>query len=809
MLKKLTSRVMILFLVVFSVFIPMQAFGDNTSSAKSVTVHFKKPANWGEPNIYFYNVSTPKPPSWPGVKMNSDGNGWYSYTIPQTSTAAVLFNDGKLQIPAANEPGLDVSKEAWYQDGKLYNYNPSGPLPETTIYFEKPDDWTTASMWYDTSFSDKDWSAKALKLDAVPMESYRTGWYKAVIKNPEKIEFLFNGGDSNKVLDDSGKPFVTAKDIWIKKDGTISYRDPVGLSAAVTIPSPLNETINNLRIYEVMVSSFQDGDPNVGYGTGYGPSQFKGDLKGITKALTYIKSLGVNAIWLTPIFDSDGNTKLDSTGYFARDYFKVDPKFGTMQDAKDLVNKAHSLGLYVFLDGVFGHHKSDVKPSPTGKLPTGSDNPVSYPGSLPFYKEVATWWIDQLGIDGWRLDQCYQVSTVNQDKNYWEDIRKAVEEKCAQREAAGDKWGILGYMVGEDWNSPDLIQNQTYGPAEEPGLYSAFDFPVRYGLVQVLAAQETIGAKGTTYSAPASNLDTVLRTHELYSSDAHPNLMLDNHDLLRFGDLIQRNPALGYGQENPDYWKRHKAAISFLAAYTGPITLYYGDEIGDEVPDFVHTGDSGLYDDHSGRDDGQIINLDSKQLDMKNYVAKLMDIRTNNSALWNGKRTNLIANDTQFADLKKDGNNVMVYALNTSTKSSTFSFPDKNIGGIGLVDQITGEFIKPSNGQYSVLVDGLTPRFLKMVDTVPVPAPKITSIKINGPTSVKVGKKITFTAQVKYSNGTTKSESVAWSNSNKGIGILSLTNNTSNALKGIKVGKATITASKNGISTKVIISVVK
>ena len=71
--------------------------------------------------------------------------------------------------------------------------------------------------------------------------------------------------------------------------------------------------------------------------------------------------------------------------------------------------------MYVFFDGVFGHHKGNLMPSPTGKLPVNSSpGVVNYnsPASLDFYKEVATYWIDELGIDGWRLDQAYQVPAV-------------------------------------------------------------------------------------------------------------------------------------------------------------------------------------------------------------------------------------------------------------------------------------------------------------------------------------------------------------------------------------------------------------
>jgi 1,4-alpha-glucan branching enzyme len=58
--------------------------------------------------------------------------------------------------------------------------------------------------------------------------------------------------------------------------------------------------------------------------------------------------------------------------------------------AKEFVEATHEHGLYVFFDGVFGHHKDNITASPLGNLPHGKSNPVSYPKSMAFYKEVAT-----------------------------------------------------------------------------------------------------------------------------------------------------------------------------------------------------------------------------------------------------------------------------------------------------------------------------------------------------------------------------------------------------------------------------------
>ena len=719
------------------------------------------------------------------------------YTIDgATPTKNSTLYTAPFKLTAGSKTIKAIAVKEGYLDSDVGvgSYTITEPFTGIIIYFEKPDSWSNAFIWFDKD-SNGVWETTALGVTPGDMVNYRTGWYKKEVSNTASITFLFNDGTWNNKLNDSGKDFVTTKTIWITKTGSKLFSDPIApqvpvlntnpaggyFSSAtvsvtlivtgtnivsssytldgtdpktsgtainftngqiITIGSGMNAgdsktvkmystnnvgevfkdftfikvdstqttDVDNLRLYQVMVESFQDGDPYRDYNTGYGPSNHKGDIRGIINALDYIKSLGVNALWLTPIFDSDGTGALDATGYFCRDYFTIDPKFGSLDDAKELVQKAHQKGLYVFLDGVFGHHKGWVKPSPTGKTPSGGSDPVSYPGSLDFYKEVATYWIDTLEIDGWRLDQAYQVSTRNQDKNYWQDIRTVVDAKCLERKNAGKEWGKLGYMVGEIWDSETNIQKWGYDAAGDKGLESCFDFPLRYSLVQVLATQEELGQSGA-YNQPASKLVQGYNTHSNYSSFAHPNLMLTNHDLVRFGDLIQRSPSLGYGKENPDYWKRHKAAFSFMAAYTGPITIYYGDEIGDEVPNFKNKGDSGFYDDNVSRSNGQITNFDTNQTDLKNYVTQLMNYRATHRALWDGARTNLLGTATIYADLKIYDTEKIIYILNTSTTTENVNIPQASVGGTKLTEAFTNTVIQPVSGNYTVSASGLSGSF--------------------------------------------------------------------------------------------------
>lgn len=97
-----------------------------------IIVHFKAPTGWAAPNIYAYSSDANKTQftgAWPGTKMTSEGNGWYSYTIDKGATSAkVIFDDGKNQMPGASQPGMDVSAgESWYDGTTWSKVNPNAP----------------------------------------------------------------------------------------------------------------------------------------------------------------------------------------------------------------------------------------------------------------------------------------------------------------------------------------------------------------------------------------------------------------------------------------------------------------------------------------------------------------------------------------------------------------------------------------------------------------------------------------------------------------------------------------------------------
>ncbi|MGE6761671.1 alpha-amylase family glycosyl hydrolase [Corallococcus interemptor] len=490
-----------------------------------------------------------------------------------------------------------------------------------------------------------------------------------------------------------------------------------------------------LRLYQVMVEAFVDADSTADSNTGYGTSHHKGDLQGVINSLDAIQSTGVNALWLTPVFSSvpvsgqdDWASRLDATGYFASDYFNVDPKFGTNDKLKALVEAAHARGLYVFLDGVFGHYKVNASDyaSPQGrKLSTkgqqgGTGRSAVYPDDLDFFKEVATHWVTEYKIDGWRLDQANQVPV-----QYWDDLRSAVATAAADvsyTNAAGKSVHPLGYMVAEIWSGPADIASKGYGTTASPALLSAFDFPMRYSLVQTLAVEESgTGNRG------ANNLQAGYQNQLAYPPHAMPNLMLTNHDLVRFGDLLQRGGLAEPGDNA--WWARHKAAFSVMAGYSGPITLYYGDEIGQELPGFAAREDNstcavrGVCDDHVSRTSAIVEGIPTTvgapatvltpaQADLKHHVASLMALRDAHPALANGSRTHIYSDDHVFIDRKDKGTDHVLYVLNAKAEPALITVAGTAVGSAGtLVALLGGEDVALSGGNHAIALKPFEARF--------------------------------------------------------------------------------------------------
>lgn len=325
-------------------------------------------------------------------------------------------------------------------------------------------------------------------------------------------------------------------------------------------------------IYQIFPDRFYNGDKNndpdgvLPWGDFVSStSMFGGDLKGIIDKLPYLRDLGITILYITPIFESSSNHK-----YNTKDYYKIDPHFGDLKTAKDLVKDAHKFGIKVIFDAVFNHcgndffafqdvllkqEKSHYKdwfyienfPVSTDKINyTTFANKVytmpklntSNPEVIEYLLDVSKYWIEHADIDGWRLDVCDEV-----DHSFWREFRKTVKKAKSNT-----------FIVGE-------IQHESYSWLKGDQLDSIMNYPFREVMVDFFAKRKI----------NVEEFDNELsEARSLYMKDINMNLLnlLDSHDTPRFLT------------ECDEQFSRMKLAIAFQYTYIGIPYIYYGDEIG-------------------------------------------------------------------------------------------------------------------------------------------------------------------------------------------------------------------------------------
>ena len=459
-----------------------------------------------------------------------------------------------------------------------------------------------------------------------------------------------------------------------------------------------------LILYQVMVEAAPNGggDDAAGKGTGWGPSEHKGTLRGIENSLDFIKGSGANALWITPVFTSSkefGDEKTNATGYFASEYWdnvndkpSIDPDFGGLRAFESLVSKTHNTlddvdgkGMWFILDGVFGH-ASAVFNSTLNYPPVMSDNCLTMSGDKKsktdkevygsagsnfkcfnwdesntknFFVGLAEKMITEYHIDGWRLDQAYQVPL----EEGWKSLKQEVMQ-------ASTEAGRLGYMVAEVWSGdPQKIQDTVF---KDAAVESAFNFPLRFKLVQTIAGQEETKDSWAT-------LQPAVRFGNL----------LFRHDIL---DIKSAEPLLKDDVGVPEYSLRHLLAFAFMMEYSGPITIYYGSEYGDWTEGFSKKLDpcgtgKEWCDDHASRT--QMVSSEDKlkqwQKDLRTNVGRMMTYRKAHPALYNGKRFHIYSTEEKpsdrdsenfYVDVKKaaDDSEAFVFVASMSKKERTLQF---------------------------------------------------------------------------------------------------------------------------------------
>lgn len=329
-------------------------------------------------------------------------------------------------------------------------------------------------------------------------------------------------------------------------------------------------------IYQIFPERFSPTDGNYSSTWNEVPmgirTRTNGTLKGITQKLDYIKELGVDAIYLNPIFKSNSSHRYDTV-----DYMLIDPLLGTDEDFKELVDKCHELNIKVILDMVFNHSSTMffafqdlLKNQEKSKykdwyfvreFPVAVNFPPNYmgfsfgpympklnpdnPECREYFINVTKHYLRDYNVDGYRLDVADEVS-----HNFWREFRKVSKKENPDTLIMGEVWyDSTPYLRGDEFDS---IMN-----------YTVYD-GIRNFLIGKLSIDQFIDI------IERERGETPLNYYH------NSNILIGSHDTDRIYTFLNSSK------------EKFILAMSLLLFIPGSPIIYYGDEImmeGGQDPD--------------------------------------------------------------------------------------------------------------------------------------------------------------------------------------------------------------------------------
>lgn len=407
-----------------------------------------------------------------------------------------------------------------------------------------------------------------------------------------------------------------------------------------------------------------------------------GDIRGIINNLDYISAMGFTAIWPMPLLEND-MPEASYHGYAITDHYKVDPRFGTLAEYKELADKARQLNIKLIFDGVVNHtglyywwmndlpfkdwinypdsrkitnHRRTVNPDPYA---AAADKELMVKGwfvdQMPdinqqniflanFLIQNNIWWIETLGLAGIRQD------------TYPYSPKKFLEQWTCQIMNEYPGFSI----VGEEWSTNPLIA--AYWQKGKPNnsgyngcMKSTMDFPIQEALVQALTEPESWN-KG------------LVKLYEAMANDftyANPKDLLifgDNHDMDRLFTFLKKDVNLT------------QMALTYLLTIRGIPQVYYGTEV--LIENSAKPGDHGLIrTDFPGGWKGDTINaftgagLSADQLRIQSYLKKLLNWRKNKTVIHTGNTLHFVPAKGVYVYFRYDKKETVMVVMNKNKES--------------------------------------------------------------------------------------------------------------------------------------------
>lgn len=444
-------------------------------------------------------------------------------------------------------------------------------------------------------------------------------------------------------------------------------------------------------IYFLMPDRFSNGDPSNDHVAGMRDQSLNrdsiflrhgGDLQGVINHLDYIQSLGVTALWMTPVIENDMPDRTEH-GYAFTDHYKIEPRFGGEKSYLQLSDELHKRGMKLIQDAVYNHvgyyhwmmqdppdstwlhrwpkftqpnykeqvffdpHASEAEKKQmadgwfTAQMP---DVNQSNPYVSKFLIQHAIWCVEKFGVDAWRIDT-YKYCDLD------------FMNRCNQ--ALYDEYPHIT-MFGENWN--EGVANQAYFAKNifdtkfKSNLTGDVDFEFLFRGIQPALTQEPWGV---------SQLYQTTSLDFMYKDPTQNVVFLDNHDMSRFFSVLGEDVA------------KQKMAIKWLLTTRGIPQMYYGTEV---IMKGISNPDGWVRLDFPGGWDGDKKNaftqqeLTDDEKSVQDLVKALGNYRKTSSALKTGKLMQFIPYDGMYVYFRYDNSQTIMCIMNTSESSKSIDF---------------------------------------------------------------------------------------------------------------------------------------
>jgi alpha-amylase len=464
---------------------------------------------------------------------------------------------------------------------------------------------------------------------------------------------------------------------------------PPAPSAPITRVVP-QESWADAVLYFVVLDRFADGDPandqhvnRAAKGTFHG-----GDLAGLRQQLDELADLGVTALWITPVVDNidgfvtgAGFPDWGYHGYWADDFTRVDPRFGSEDELKALVDAAHARGMKVLLDVVYNHAGYDSKyldnPRTQGWLRVGGtcgiDDLTLCVSGLPDFKtelpEVADYLMKahlerakRSGVDGFRLDTVKHV-----DHPFWQEHRRRTREQL----------GAGFFLIGEVWGGDARSLDPWFANDE---MDAGFDFSFQGSTLGWLQGR----GRTVAFERYLESRDKVRAGHLL-------SQYLSSHDVQGALSLLGGDKQL------------FRLAALLELTTSGIPTIYYGEEVGRPGGDWPDNRSDMPWGDRPILPGAGLPRDEALRADYR----KLIAIRRGHKALSRGAHTALSQEGDLLVFLRRDeaDHDAVVVAVNRGTEPATASFdapPEWGDAAVG--DLLSGDPAARSGGRIEIAV---------------------------------------------------------------------------------------------------------